>query len=52
MNLFVPQSPDVDQAALDAYLESLRAEAEALGVEVVAAWDDDGWGDKLEILRP
>jgi len=49
MNIFVPQSPDVDQIALDAYLESLRAEAEALGVEVVPSWDDDGWSDKVEI---
>jgi nitronate monooxygenase len=50
VNVFVPQSPHVDQVALDTYLESLRAEAEAAGVEVVASWDDDGWSDKLEIV--
>jgi nitronate monooxygenase len=50
VNLFVPQSPDVDQVALDAYLESLKAEAEAVGVEVTAWWDDDGWSAKLEIV--
>jgi nitronate monooxygenase len=51
VNLFVPQSPDVDQVALDAYLGSLHAEADALGVEVVASWDDDGWAEKLAVLR-
>jgi nitronate monooxygenase len=50
VNIFVPQSPEVDQVALDSYLESLRAEAEAVGVEVLASWDDDGWNDKLEIV--
>ncbi len=50
VNLFVPQSPDVDQAAVDAYLRSLRNEAEAFGVDVVASWDDDGWGDKVDLL--
>src|SRR6202044_662695 len=33
VNLFVPQSPDVDEVALLSYLESLRPEAEAAGVE-------------------
>jgi len=50
VNIFVPQSPDVDQAALDAYVDSLRAEAQAVGVAVSASWDDDGWSDKLEIV--
>ncbi len=50
VNLFVPQSPEVDQVALDAYVASLRPEAEALGVEVVPTWDDDGWTDKLALL--
>jgi nitronate monooxygenase len=50
VNLFVPQSPDVDQEALDAYVESLRPEAEAVGVEVVPRFDDDGWRDKIALL--
>ncbi|HXQ44366.1 MAG TPA: nitronate monooxygenase [Acidimicrobiales bacterium] len=50
VNLFVPQDPDVDQAAVDDYLGSLRTEAAAYGVDVVASWDDDGWADKVEVL--
>jgi len=50
VNLFVPGSPDVDRVALDDYLASLRAEAEALGVDVVASWDDDGWEEKVAVL--
>ncbi len=50
VNLFVPQSPEVDQGALDAYVDSLRPEADALGVEVVPVWDDDGWTDKVDLL--
>jgi nitronate monooxygenase len=50
VNVFVPQSPEVDQAALDAYVDSLRAEAQAVGVEVSASWDDDAWSDKVEIV--
>lgn len=50
VNLFVPGSPDVDRDALDEYLASLRAEAEALGVDLVASWDDDGWEEKVAVL--
>jgi nitronate monooxygenase len=50
VNLFVPQPAGVDEAALDAYLASLHAEAAALGVEVVPGWNDDGWHEKLELL--
>ena len=50
VNLFVPGRVEVDQVALDAYLASLTAEAEAAGVEVTPTWDDDGWWDKLELL--
>jgi nitronate monooxygenase len=50
VNLFVPQDPDIDEGALDAYLDSLRPEADAAGVEVAASWDDDGWADKLDVL--
>jgi nitronate monooxygenase len=50
INLFMPQSPDVDRGALARYLETLGPEAEALGVDVVASWDDDGWNEKVEHL--
>lgn len=50
VNLFLPQSPDVDDAALHAYVEALRTEAEAIGVGVDASWDDDRWPEKLELL--
>lgn len=50
VNVFVPQDRGVDQAALDAYLVSLRSDAEAFGVEVVAWWDDDDWANKLQVL--
>jgi nitronate monooxygenase len=50
VNLFVPQYGAVDEVALDRYIASLRTEAEALGVEAVPTWDDDGWEDKLELL--
>jgi nitronate monooxygenase len=51
VNVFVPQSPDVDEAAVTAFVASLQAEAEAFGVPVVPSWDDDGWAEKLEQLR-
>lgn len=50
VNLFFPQSPDVDAAAVTAYLDSLRPAGHALGVEIRASWDDDGWSEKLEVL--
>jgi nitronate monooxygenase len=50
VNVFVPQDPVVDDGAVAAYLATLGPEAEALGVEVVASWDDDGWDDKLRRL--
>jgi nitronate monooxygenase len=50
VNLFTPQSPDVDHAAVDSYVRSLQPAAEAAGVEAVASWDDDGWSDKLDFL--
>jgi nitronate monooxygenase len=50
MNVFVPQDPDVDEVALSAYLASLRPDAAKFGVEVTAAWDDDGWPEKIEHL--
>lgn len=51
VNLFVPSDPAVDEAALDAYREHLRPEAEALGVTLgEPRWDDDDWAAKLELL--
>jgi nitronate monooxygenase len=50
VNVFVPQLGAVDAPALDAYLESLRAEASALGVDVVASWDDGEWSAKIAAL--
>lgn len=50
VNLFVPQNPEIDQTALDAYLGSLGPEARALAVDVEPSWDDDGWSQKIEIL--
>jgi nitronate monooxygenase len=50
VNVFVPQDPVVDEAAVAAYLATLEPEAEDFGVDVVASWDDDGWDDKLRRL--
>jgi nitronate monooxygenase len=50
VNLFVPQDPRVDDGAVARYLATLAPEAEALGVDLVARWDDDGWDDKLRRL--
>ena len=51
VNVFVPGKPTEDAAALTAYLRSLEAEAAALGAELgAAAWDDDGFDEKLERL--
>jgi nitronate monooxygenase len=51
VNLFVPQEDTADESALAAYLTSLGPEAEAVGVDLVAEWDDDGWEDKLALLE-
>ncbi|TPW76763.1 nitronate monooxygenase family protein [Schumannella sp. 10F1B-5-1] len=52
VNLFVPGSAHVDEAAFAAYAATLADDAEALGVELdphpVA--DDDGWDAKLALL--
>src|SRR5213080_3616906 len=44
VNLFVPGSPDVDEAALRAYVEELGPEAGE------PRFDDDGWEQKLAFL--
>ncbi|HEY5026023.1 MAG TPA: nitronate monooxygenase [Acidimicrobiales bacterium] len=50
VNVFVPGSPEVDEVALDLYLESLRPQAAEFGVELTASWDDDHWTEKIELL--
>lgn len=51
MNLFVPSPRDTDEEAVARYVESLRPDAERLGVEVgEARWDDDGWAAKLDLV--
>ena len=51
INIFVPGRAETDEVALAAYLDSLRPEAEAAGVDVVGTWDDDHWGEKVDLLR-
>ena len=52
INVFVPGAPTPDPQRLNAYLDGLAAEAEALGVELgSSAWDDDQWDAKVG-LRP
>lgn len=51
VNLFYPAREQVDDAAIAAYAERLRAEAERYGVEPgEPRWSDDGWEAKLELV--
>jgi nitronate monooxygenase len=51
VNVFVPSGPGADAAALHAYRERLRPEAEALGVPLgEPQWNDDDWEAKLALL--
>lgn len=51
VNLFVPDAFQADAALLDAYADSLRPEAAALGAEVgKPRYDDDGWDAKLSLV--
>jgi nitronate monooxygenase len=51
VNVFVPASPDVDEAAIAAYAATLAGEAERYGVALgEPRWDDDGWEGKLELV--
>ncbi|WP_344939018.1 nitronate monooxygenase [Sphaerisporangium flaviroseum] len=51
VNLFVPTSDPVDQAAVDLYAAKLRGEAERSGVDLgVPRDDDDGWQAKLAVV--
>jgi nitronate monooxygenase len=52
VNLFVPGQPEADHDAIQAYVESLRPEADRLGVALgEPRFDDDGWAAKLEVVR-
>lgn len=52
VNLFAPGRRDVDEPALRAYLERLRADAGRYGVQLgEPRFDDDGWEDKLGLLQ-
>jgi nitronate monooxygenase len=52
VNLFVPGAPSRDRGGLRRYAEALEAEASRYGVELGEPYpDDDGWKDKLELVR-
>jgi nitronate monooxygenase len=52
LNIFVPDAPAADTAALERYREALRGEAQRLGVELgEARHDDDRFDDKLALAR-
>lgn len=52
VNLFVPQPGAIDPVVYDAYRSALAEEAAALGVDLPGRprHDDDGWGDKVDLL--
>ncbi len=52
VNLFVPQPGAIDRTEYDAYRAALADEAAALGVDLPGhpRHDDDGWGDKVDLL--
>jgi nitronate monooxygenase len=51
VNLFYPTRDEVDEAAVDAYARSLRAEEDRYGVSVgVPVWGDDEWQAKLNLV--
>jgi nitronate monooxygenase len=51
VNVFVPGSPDADDAAIAAYGASLEPEAERLGVALgTPQWEDDAYAAKLDLL--
>ncbi len=52
VNLFAPNVIAVDRAAFDRYTDSLRPEAERVGVElgVEPIEDDDAWAAKIDLL--
>lgn len=51
VNVFVPGSPEADDAAIAAYAAELAPEAERLGAELGAPrWEDDAYPAKLDLL--
>ena len=51
VNLFVPGAPTAAVGALARYLDSLGADADAVGATVgEPVWDDDGFDDKVAAL--
>jgi nitronate monooxygenase len=51
VSVFSPPAPERDDAAVQAYADSLRAEAERLGVELgTPVHDDDAWEAKLALM--
>jgi len=51
VNVFVPQKSEVDAHILSTYVQSLKAEADRLGVTLgEAVWDDDQYNEKIEYL--
>jgi nitronate monooxygenase len=51
VNLFVPGQPTEDPPALQAYIDSLRPDAAALGATLDSPdWDDDDYEAKLAVL--
>jgi nitronate monooxygenase len=51
VNLFYPTRDETDEAAIDAYARSLRAEEDRYGVSVgVPSWSDDHWEAKLDVV--
>src|SRR5258706_11090854 len=52
VNLFVPGDPAVDRDAVGRYRDRLEAEAALYGAELgEPVADDDGWAEKLAVLR-
>jgi len=51
VNVFVPGAPSADRDGLGRYLDSLRADAAAVGAELgEATWDDDAFEGKVDAL--
>jgi nitronate monooxygenase len=51
VNLFVPGTPDADEASIAAYATQLAPEAERFGVELgEPRWEDDAYPAKVDLL--
>ncbi len=52
VNLFVPGAPTADPDGLAWYLAGLASDADSLGLTLgTAAWDDDDYADKVDVVR-